>query len=671
MFGQKIYYSLKPVVPQDLLLYVRRSLALRKRDIYSETWPIDEAANARPKNWAGWPGGKKFALALTHDLESARSHEKCQRLVALEEKLGFRSSFNFVARDYDPSSKLLQYLKGRGFEVGVHGLMHNGNLFQSWNSFRRQAGEINQFLARWGAVGFRSPSMYHNLKWIQELNIEYDSSTFDTDPFEPQPDGVGTIFPFLVKDSLENPRYVEMPYTMPQDFTLFILLGEKDIRIWKKKLAWIARHGGMALLITHADYMNFEGVPRGPAEFPASLYEEFLAHVKADYSGQYWNALPREIAAFWKTTDPPPMDTHPRSKEPTAHRGKKRSVSSSKKIWIDLDNSPHVPFFSPIIQELESRGYRVILTARDCAQTCGLANLAGLEYRKIGRHTGKNRMGKVAGTAFRALQLTSAVAQEKPSLAVSHGSRAQMLSAAMLNVPSIVMMDYEHVRGFIRPTWILMPEVISSIAVRFDPNRILKYQGIKEDVYVPFFRPAPDIKEHLGLNGGDIVATIRPPATEAHYHNPESEALFSAAVNFLGGVENVRMVIIPRNKAQEEFIRGLWPEWCDSKRIVIPEQVVNGLNLLWHSDLVISGGGTMNREAAALGVPVYSIFLGKTGAVDRYLAEKGRLTLLRNAEDVKTRVRPLSRKKNEKADFGDRIALRQIVAGITDVAEKL
>ncbi len=564
MFAQKLYYSVKPVVPQDLLLYVRRSIAQRKRHLHSAVWPIWGASNARPKSWAGWPGGKKFALVLTHDLESVRSHRKCYPLVELEEKHGFRSSFNFVAKDYDPSSNLLEYLRGRGFEVGVHGLQHKGNMFHSWNGFRKQAREINAFLGKWGAVGFRSPSMYHNLKWIQELNIEYDSSTFDTDPFEPQPDGVGTIFPFLVKDSLGNTRYVEMPYTMPQDFTLFILLGETDIRIWKEKLDWIAQHEGMALLITHADYMHFEGTPPGPTEFPAALYGELLSYVKAKYNGQYWNPLPREMARFCRNNndDASRQITATSSYETSHFFAGKASVpaasknSSNKKIWIDLDNSPHVPFFSPIIKELETRGYQVPLTARDCAQTCGLANLLCLEYRKIGRHTGKNKLGKVAGTILRGLQLMSAFRQEKPSLALSHGSRAQMLAAALLNVPSIVIMDYEHVKGFIRPTWIVMPEVISSIAVRFDPNRILKYQGIKEDVYVPFFRPAPDIKKELGLNGEEIVATIRPPATEAHYHNPESEGLFSAAVNLLGEMGNVRMVIIPRSESQGSRLRS-------------------------------------------------------------------------------------------------------------------
>jgi len=340
------------------------------------------------------------------------------------------------------------------------------------------------------------------------------------------------------------------------------------------------------------------------------------------------------------------------------------SVPSRNKVWIDLDNSPHVPFFAPIITELEKRGYRVVLTARDCSQTCGLADLFRMKYNRIGRHYGKNRLVKVAGTVYRALQLMRFLREDKPALAVSHGSRAQMLSALLLRVPSVVIMDYEHVKGFINPSWIMMPEVISSGAVKFDSNRILKYHGIKEDVYVPTFEPNPAIKKQLGLEETDIVVTIRPPATEAHYHNPESEALFSAAVNCLGTMERVRMVIIPRNKSQKELIKRLWTELCKSGRIIIPEHVVDGLNLLWHSDLVISGGGTMNREAAALGVPVYSIFRGKIGSVDRYLADTGRLVLLESVADVETKLFIAKRNAQDEAKSSNGRALKDVVEGV-------
>jgi len=153
----------------------------------------------------------------------------------------------------------------------------------------------------WRAVGFRSPAMHHNLDWIHHLNIEYDLSTFDTDPFEPQPDGMGTIFPFCVQNKHSKTAYVEMPYTLPQDFTLFILMGERGINTWKQKLDWIARNGGMALVIVHPDYLNFGTGGLNVDEYPISFYVEFLEYVRSGYDGQFWNVLPREVARFWKT----------------------------------------------------------------------------------------------------------------------------------------------------------------------------------------------------------------------------------------------------------------------------------------------------------------------------------------------------------------------------------
>jgi hypothetical protein len=346
-----------------------------------------------------------------------------------------------------------------------------------------------------------------------------------------------------------------------------------------------------------------------------------------------------------------------------------KTPEKKKSIWIDLDNSPHVPFFSPIINELNRLGYAVTLTARDCSQTCGLADLFHLQYKRIGRHYGKHKIFKVAGTVFRALQLMRIAKEEGSVLALSHGSRAQMLSAWMLGVPSFVIMDYEYVQGFLYPTWIMMPEVITGDTIKHDRKRLLKYPGIKEDVYVPTFNPNPTIKDVLGLQPDDLVVTIRPPATEAHYHNPEAEILFAEVVNLLGTVKESRMVILPRNDAQKDAIQKSWSEYCATKKIIIPEHVVDGLNLLWHSDLVISGGGTMNREAAALGLPVYSIFRGKIGAVDKYLVKSGRLILLESVEDVHKKLSITKRKHSSEVGQTNGKALSSIVQGIVAALE--
>jgi len=343
-----------------------------------------------------------------------------------------------------------------------------------------------------------------------------------------------------------------------------------------------------------------------------------------------------------------------------------------KNIWIDLDNSPHVPFFKPIIEELEKRNYTFTITARDCFQVCGLADLLHIKYKRIGRHYGKNKVLKVLGTILRALQLLPTILHERPAIAVSHGSRTQQILASILRIPNVMIFDYEFARGlmFLHPTWILVPDVISDSAISFHKSHICKYPGIKEDVYVPNFKPDPCILKTLGLSENDIVATIRPPASEAHYHNPESELLFDATIELLAARENVKMVILPRNEKQAELIRGRWPELCANGKIVIPLEVIDGLNLIWYSDFVVSGGGTMNREAAALCVPVYSIFRGQIGAVDRYLAKNGRLTLLETVEDVQTKIPLVRRDKGKGNCLADRAALKQIVNAIEKAMDK-
>ena len=274
------------------------SSAARRQLACKDIWPIQEAAGIKPAGWPGWPDGKKFAFMLTHDVEGPGGVAKCLQLMQMEKNAGFRSSFNFIPEgDYRVSRELREELTGNGFEVGVHDLNHDGKLYRSRAEFSDKARRINQYLKEWGACGFRSGFMHHNLEWAHDLEIQYDASTFDTDPFEPQPDGMSTIFPFWVS-APNRPGYVELPYTLSQDFTTFVILKEQGSDIWKKKLAWIAEKGGMALVNVHPDYMNFGGQKVKIGEFPAAWYEEFLSHVASNYAGRYWQALPREVASF-------------------------------------------------------------------------------------------------------------------------------------------------------------------------------------------------------------------------------------------------------------------------------------------------------------------------------------------------------------------------------------
>jgi hypothetical protein len=223
--------------------------------------------------------------------------ERCRALAELEMNLGFRSSFNFVPEgEYDTPASLRSFLTEQGFEVGVHDLHHDGTLYRSKAEFSAGAKRINEHLKHWQAVGFRSAFMFHNLEWLKELDVLYDASTFDTDPFEPQPDSANTIFPFWVERS-GGSGYAELPYTLPQDSTLYLILGETTNDVWKRKLDWVARHGGLALVNVHPDYTAFGGRP-GRTEFPVALYEEFLAYVSTQFGADVWHALPRDVAEF-------------------------------------------------------------------------------------------------------------------------------------------------------------------------------------------------------------------------------------------------------------------------------------------------------------------------------------------------------------------------------------
>ncbi|MGA2401909.1 MAG: DUF354 domain-containing protein [Syntrophobacteraceae bacterium] len=347
-------------------------------------------------------------------------------------------------------------------------------------------------------------------------------------------------------------------------------------------------------------------------------------------------------------------------------------TGKSGRIWIDLDNSPHVPFFRPIIARLETKGFEILLTARRCSQVCGLADKFKMEYFLIGRHHGKHKLVKLAGLFIRALELLPIVRKVKPALAISHGSRAQLIAANLLRIPSIQMDDYEHSR-FVpivaTPKYLIVPEVLNNHYPGENSFRLLTYPGIKEDVYVPFFRPDASILDALGLSSEDIIVTVRPPAVEAHYHRPESEELFEAAVDYLGSREKVKMVMLPRYDKQGEFIQKNWPALFSSKKMIIPPKVVDGLNLIWFSDFVVSGGGTMNREAAALGVPVYSIFRGRIGAVDQYLCENSKLILIENNSDLRTKVRITRRDRPQSPDNISKGALDTVVDHLISIFE--
>jgi glycosyltransferase involved in cell wall biosynthesis len=305
-----LYYGIKPLLPARLRLVIRRWFAARQRTRFEAIWPISPGSEQPPANWPGWPQGRKFAFVLTHDVESEKGLNRCRKLMEVERAMGFRSSFNFIPEGgYRVSPQLRHEMEREGFEVGLHDLRHDGKLYRNRKQFGQNANRINDYLREWKASGFRSGFMLHNLGWLHDLNIEYDASTFDTDPFEPQPDSRNTVFPFRVpapgasrspNSGSNNPDrgYVELPYTLPQDSTLFLILRERTPNIWLQKLNWIARHGGMALLNVHPDYICFPGDRPTSRNFPLEHYTQLLGYARSRYQKEMWQALPREVARY-------------------------------------------------------------------------------------------------------------------------------------------------------------------------------------------------------------------------------------------------------------------------------------------------------------------------------------------------------------------------------------
>jgi glycosyltransferase involved in cell wall biosynthesis len=300
----RLYYSLRPVIPRRLQLRARQWRARYQRQ-KADSWPVSKSAGNAPPGWPGWPGGKRFAIVLTHDVEREAGVARCNKLADAEERRGLRSAFGFVPLRYDNPQVLRESLRCRGFEIMVHDLRHNGKLFRDPKTFDEEGAAVSEFLRQWQARGFSAGSMHHNLPWISRMDIEYSVSTYDVDPFEPQACGSNRIFPYWVQaPGSETHGYVEMPYTLPQDFTLFVLLKERTDAIWRHKLDWIAEKGGMALIKTHPDYMIFPDEPPRADGYPAHLYTDLLDYVTERYGSEAWFAQPSEVARYWRSLKP-------------------------------------------------------------------------------------------------------------------------------------------------------------------------------------------------------------------------------------------------------------------------------------------------------------------------------------------------------------------------------
>jgi peptidoglycan/xylan/chitin deacetylase (PgdA/CDA1 family) len=282
----KAYYSvLRPIVPLPLRRTLQRRVN-RQRELRADfIWPdLVNLMKADP-DWQQFctsihPQGRRTSIVLTHDVESQQGYDFIPEVIALERKYGFRSSWNLVANLYEHRQEVIDQIRAAGHEIGIHGDNHDGKLYYSYSGFGQRARFINEALKKYGAVGFRSPQVHRNLAWLQGLDVLYDMSCFDYDPYQPFPGGTGSIWPFMAG------RLVELPYTLPQDHTLFYVLGESDASIWRRKSDWLIANHGMILSLTHPDYLMEPG--------RLECYEEFLAYLAQVPDS--WHGLPSELA---------------------------------------------------------------------------------------------------------------------------------------------------------------------------------------------------------------------------------------------------------------------------------------------------------------------------------------------------------------------------------------
>jgi len=335
------------------------------------------------------------------------------------------------------------------------------------------------------------------------------------------------------------------------------------------------------------------------------------------------------------------------------------------KIWIDLGNSPHVPFFKALAEEFSVRGHEIVWTARDYAQTVELAKKAEINATVLGTHGGKNVLAKAAKFAKRVLDLTKWARGKRIDLVVSHNSQEPLVAARLLGIRSVNLMDYEHHPGnhlsFRAAKRVIVPASFPDQALRTSgaARKVRKFDGIKEDVYLSGFQANPKFANELkdlGIEPDHILAVVRPHAPEALYHRGVENKMLDMLLDRLASHENVRVIVLPRKDYQGGEMRANHPQ----ENIIIPKHALDGGNLIASADLVISGGGTMNREAAALGVPAYTVFAGKPASIDSYLADEGRLVFVHDENDIdKVRIE----KKNGLSDRG-RSDIRQIVADL-------
>jgi peptidoglycan/xylan/chitin deacetylase (PgdA/CDA1 family) len=294
------YYRIKKFIPRTIRHWINYAAVHSRSGEQFPHWPCETALIDFSREWLKesmvamgetdawhigfWPEGKRCAIVLTHDVEGPVGVARMERMADLEQRFGFLSSWNLPLNEYEIDWKVIERLRARGFEIGAHGLAHDGRMFRSWEDFQQCKVRLEELASEHQMIGYRGPSTLRNPKWIAAMNFEYDSSFADTDPYEPQPGGTCSLFPFFLS------RVVELPYTLAQDHTLLHLVRRNPVSLWATKARWIQSLGGMILSLVHPDYSGDETNIRA--------YEELLK-ILADFDDA-WRALPREVASWWR-----------------------------------------------------------------------------------------------------------------------------------------------------------------------------------------------------------------------------------------------------------------------------------------------------------------------------------------------------------------------------------
>jgi hypothetical protein len=306
------------------------------------------------------------------------------------------------------------------------------------------------------------------------------------------------------------------------------------------------------------------------------------------------------------------------------------------RLWIDLANSPHVPFFRALVNRFVDQGHEIEITAREFAETIPLARAAGFEPKVVGAHAGRAVSAKAGSLMSRAWALAAWARKRQFDLAISHNSYSQIVAARALGLRTITLMDYEYQPAnhlaFRFASRVIVPASFPEQRLRrfgARARKVRRYHGTKEDVYLAGFQPDPSFGaqlSELGVKPDNVLVLMRPPAHDALYHRFQN-TLFDEALTMLLANENAQVILLPRNEAQRAAY--------SVKGVIIPPAPLDGANLIAASDLVISAGGTINREAAALGVPAASIYAGKWAAVDEGLVNAGRLQRFANTNELR------------------------------------